>query len=79
MSTADKSFKVKNGVHTQVSDLVVTLDTANNVAVSEYGITYSNGTELAAVTADYSGSDVRIRVTPANNNTEVMVVGILIK
>ena len=71
--------KVKNGVHTQVSDLVVTLDTANNVAVSEYGITYSNGTELAAVTADYSGSDVRIRVTPANNNTEVIVVGTLIK
>jgi hypothetical protein len=71
--------KVKNGVHTQVSDLVVTLDTANNVAVSEYGITYSNGTELAAVTADYSGTDVRIRVTPANNNTEVVVVGTLIK
>ncbi len=71
--------KVKNGVHTQVSDLVVTLDTANNVAVSEYGITYSNGTELAAVTADYSGSDVRIRVTPANANTEVVVVGTLIK
>ena len=71
--------KAKNGVHTQVSDLVVTLDTANNVAVSEYGITYSNGTELAAVTADYSGSSVRIRVTPANNNTEVVVVGTLIK
>ena len=71
--------KVKNGVHTQVSDLVVTLDTSNNVAVSEYGITYSNGTELAAVTADYSGSDVRIRVTPANANTEVVVVGTLIK
>ena len=71
--------KAKNGVHTQVSDLVVTLDTSNNVAVSEYGITYSNGTELAAVTADYSGTDVRIRVTPANNNTEVIVVGTLIK
>ena len=71
--------KAKNGVHTQVSDLVVTLDTSNNVAVSEYGITYSNGTELAAVTADYSGTDVRIRVTPANDNTEVIVVGTLIK
>ena len=71
--------KAKNGVHTQVSDLVVTLDTSNNVAVSEYGITYSNGTELAAVTADYSGADVRIRVTPANDNTEVIVVGTLIK
>ena len=71
--------KAKNGSHTQVSDLVVTLDTSNNVAVSEYGITYSNGTELAAVTADYSGSDVRIRVTPANNDTEVVVVGTLIK
>ena len=72
-------IKAKNGSHTQVSDLVVTLDTSNNVAVSEYGITYSNGTELAAITADYSGSDVRIRVTPANNNTEVVVVGTLIK
>jgi hypothetical protein len=71
--------KAKNGVHTQVSDLVVTLDTSNNVAVSEYGITYSNGTELAAVTADYSGSDVRIRVIPASDNTEVIVVGTLIK
>ena len=71
--------KVKNGVHTQVSDLVITLDTANNVAISEYGITYSNGTELAAVTADYSGTDVRVRVTPANANTEVVVVGTLIK
>lgn len=71
--------KVKNGNHTQVSDLVVTLDTSNNVAVSEYGITYSNGTELAAVTADYSESNVRIRVTPANNDTEVVVVGTLIK
>jgi hypothetical protein len=71
--------KAKYGAHTQVSDLVVTLDTSNNVAVSEYGITYSNGTELAAVTADYSGTDVRIRVTPANNNTEVVVVGTLIK
>jgi antitoxin component YwqK of YwqJK toxin-antitoxin module len=71
--------KAKYGAHTQVSDLVVTLDTSNNVGVSEYGITYSNGTELAAVTADYSGTDVRIRVTPANNNTEVIVVGTLIK
>jgi hypothetical protein len=71
--------KAKNGAHTQVSDLVVTLDTSNNVAVSEYGITYSNGAELASVTADYSGSDVRIRVTPANANTEVIVVGTLIK
>lgn len=71
--------KVKNGNHTQVSDLVVTLDTSDNVGVSEYGITYSNGTSLADVSADVSGSNVRIRVTPVNANTEVVVFGTLIK
>jgi hypothetical protein len=71
--------KVKNGNHTQVSDLVVTLDTSDNIGVSEYGITYSNGTSLADVSADVSGANVRIRVTPVNANTEVVVVGTLIK
>jgi hypothetical protein len=70
--------KVANGVHTQISELMVTLDTSNNVAVSEYGITYSNGTELAAVTADYLSGNVRILATPANANTDVMVLVTLI-
>ena len=70
--------KVANGVHTQISELMITLDTANNVGVSEYGITYSNGTELAAISADYSAGMVRILATPANTNTDVTVFATLV-
>ena len=71
------TVKVKNGSHTEISEILVTLDTSDNVAITEYGIVGTNGT-LATVSADVSGSDVRIRVTPANDNSEVMVVGTLL-
>jgi hypothetical protein len=63
--------KAKNGTHTHVSEVIVTLDTSDNIAVNEYAITTTNGS-LMDVTADISGNDVRLRVTPTNNNTEVM-------
>ncbi len=75
--SAEVLVKVKNGSHTEVSKLLITLDTSDNVSVNEYGITGTNGS-LATVTADVSGSDVRIRVTPANNNSEVIAVGTLL-
>jgi hypothetical protein len=71
------TVKVKNGSHTEISEILVTLDTSDNVAITEYGIVGTNGT-LATVSADVSGSDVRIRVTPANDNSEVMVAGTLL-
>lgn len=71
------TVKVENGSHTEISEILVTLDTSDNVAITEYGIVGTNGS-LSTVTADVSGNDVRIRVTPANNNTKVMVVGTLI-
>ena len=67
--------KIKNGSHTEVSEVLVTLDTSDNVYLTEYGMSSTSGTSLGTITADVSGSDVRIRVTPANNNSEVMVVG----
>ena len=63
--------KAKYGTHTHVSEIIVTLDTSDNVAVNEYAITTTNGS-LMEVTADISGNDVRLRVTPTSNNTEVM-------
>lgn len=71
------TVKVKNGSHTEISEILVTLDTSDNVAITEYGIVGTNGS-LATVSADVSGSDVRIRVTPANDNSEVMVAGTLL-
>lgn len=70
--------KAANGAHTQISELMITLDTSNNVAVSEYGITYSNGTELAAITADYLNGNVRVLATPANASTDVTVFATLL-
>ena len=76
--SAKLTIKAKNGSHTHVSEVIVTLDTSDNIAINEYAITTSNGS-LMDITADINSNDVRIRVTPANNNTEVMTVGTLIK
>ena len=69
--------KFANGTHTEVSEILVTLDTLDNVAITEYAIVGTNG-NLGDVTADVSGTDVRIRVTTLNNNTDVTIVGTLI-
>jgi len=63
--------KAKNGTHTHLSELVLTLDTSDNIALNEYAITTTNGS-LMTIDADINNSKVRLRVTPANNNTEVM-------
>lgn len=69
--TAKILVKAKNGTHTHVSEVIVTLDTSDNIALNEYAITTTNGS-LMTVDADINNSNVRLRVTPANNNTEVM-------
>jgi hypothetical protein len=66
--------KIANGSHTEVSKLILTLDTADNVAITEYAIVGTNGA-LGTVTADVSGSNVRVLVTTANNTSVISVVG----
>jgi hypothetical protein len=70
--------KAKNGNHTEVAKIMVTLDTSDNVYITEYGMSSTSGVALQTVSADVSGTDVRIRVTPANNNTEVLITGTLL-
>jgi len=69
--TAKVLVKAKHGTHTHVSELIVTLDTSDNIALNEYGITTTNGS-LMTIDADIDSGNVRIRVTPVGNNTEVM-------
>lgn len=69
--------KVANGVHTELSEILVTLDTNDNVAITEFGLVGTNG-ELGTVTADIGSEGVRIVVATANNNSTVTVVGTLI-
>lgn len=75
--TAKVLLKAKNGSHTHASEVLLTLDTSDNINITEYAITTTNGS-LMDITADISGTDVRIRVTPAHNNTEVMAHATLI-
>jgi hypothetical protein len=75
--SAEFLVKIANGTHTEVSKVILTLDTSDNVAVTEYAMVGTNGS-LGSVSADISGNDVRLRVTTDNNNSTVTVVGTLL-
>lgn len=76
--SAEFLVKIANGTHTEVSKVILTLDTSDNVAITEYAMVGTNGS-LGSVSADVSGADVRLRVTTDNNTSIVGVVGTLIK
>jgi hypothetical protein len=76
--SAEFLVKIANGSHTEISKVILTLDTSDNVAITEYAMVGTNGS-LGSVSADVSGSDVRLRVTTDNNNSTVAVVGTLLK
>lgn len=69
--------KAAYGVHTEVSEILVTLDTSDNIAITEYAIVSTNGS-LIDVTAGMNGSDVEILATAGTANTDVTVVGTLV-
>jgi hypothetical protein len=76
--SAEFLVKIKNGTHTEVSKLVLTMDTSDNIAITEYAMVGTNG-DLGSYSASVSGTDVALTVTTLNNNSEVMVVGTLLK
>lgn len=69
--------KIDNGTHNEISEVLLTLDSADNVAITEYAIVGTNGSR-GTITADVSGSNVRIRVNPVNDST-IKVTGTLLK
>lgn len=75
--SAEFLVKVAYGTHTEVSKVILTMDTSDNIAITEYAIVGTNGS-ASTVTADVSGSDARLRVTTLNNNSTVTVVGTLL-
>jgi hypothetical protein len=74
-------FLVKraHGSHTDVSEVLLTMDASNNISITEYAMVGTNGS-LMTITADYVeiGTTVRLRVTTANNTSVVTVVGTLL-
>lgn len=69
--------RIKNGSHSQVSEVLVTRDDSDNIAITEYGIVTSNGI-LGDITATMNGNNVELKVTPEHaNGSEIFVSGTL--
>lgn len=71
------TVKVANGSHTELSEILVTSDTSQNIHMTEYGVVGTNGS-LSTISVDHDDSKFRVRVTTANNNSTVVVAGTLI-
>jgi hypothetical protein len=76
--SAEFLVKVKNGTHTEISKVMLTLDSSDNIALTEFAMVGTNGS-LGSVSAEVSGNDVSLTVTTNNNSSDVMVVGTLLK
>jgi hypothetical protein len=69
--------KVAQGTHTEVSEVLLTLDTSDNIAITEYALVGTNGT-MSTVSAGVNGSNVELLVTPTNDQSTITVVGTLL-
>jgi hypothetical protein len=76
--SAEFLVKIAHATHTEVSKVLITLDTSNNVAITEYGIVGTNGS-LSAISAGINGNNVELEVSTIQNSSTVTVVGTLLK
>ena len=70
--------KTAYGSHTELTEVLLTLDSSDNIAITEYATVGTNGSSMS-VSADIDMGNVRLRVTTVNSNSTVTVVGTLIK
>ncbi len=72
--------RIFQGGDSQVSEVLVTTDSSNNIAVLEYGTIYTSANPLATITADWDSvnSKYRLRVTTANNSSEILVAATML-
>jgi len=75
--SAEYLVKVAYGTHTEISKVLLTLDSSDNIAITEYGIVGTNGS-ASSISAGISGSNVQLQVTTTNNNSTVTVMGTLL-
>jgi hypothetical protein len=69
--------KVAYSNHTEVSEVLLTLDTADNIAITEFAIVSTNGS-ASTISAGIDGSNVELLVTPTNASSTITVVGTLL-
>jgi hypothetical protein len=75
--TAKAIVKFATATNSEVSEILLTLDSSDNVAITEYAEIGTNGA-MGTVTATVVGGDVRINVTTLNNATTVIVKATLL-
>jgi hypothetical protein len=75
--SAEFLVKTSYGAHTEISKVLLTLDTSDNIAITEYGTIGTNGASMT-ISAGISGANVQLLVTTANNNSTVTVMGTLL-
>lgn len=69
--------RLKNGTHSQVSEILLTRDDSDNISITEYGIVTTNGT-LGDITAGMNGNNIQLKVDPTHDTgTEIFVSGTL--
>jgi hypothetical protein len=76
-TSAEFLVKVAYGTHTEVSKVLLTLDTSSNIAITEYAIVGTNGS-ASTISASVADGVVSLDVTTNNNNSTVTVVGTLL-
>ena len=69
--------KVAYGTHTEVSEVLLTLDTSDNIAITEYAVVGTNGS-ASTISAGMDNTDVQLLVTTTNNNSTITVMGTLL-
>jgi hypothetical protein len=69
--------KVAYSTHTEVSEVLLTLDSSDNIAITEFAVVSTNGS-ASGISAGISGSNVQLLVTPNNNGSTVTVFGTLL-
>jgi hypothetical protein len=60
--------KIDNGTHNEISEILLTLDSSNNVAITEYAIVGTNGPR-GTITATVDATHCQIVVTPVDDST----------
>ena len=69
--------KIDNGTHNEISEILLTLDSSDNVAITEYAIVGTNGSR-GTITAEVAGTHVYLKVNPVNDSS-IRISGTLLK
>ena len=76
--TAKLWVKFATATHSQISEILLTTDSSNNIAITDFAETGTNGS-LGTISASYLGGNIGVEVNTVYANTTVTVVATLIK